>query len=312
MKNIEGLSSPLHILLRNPSARRTLQPVTQHVFSVNTPTSCFVNIGEGLMVSTPEFCFLQLAARLPLAKLIELGYELCGTYSMSSISVPFDVPSVIPIVESEMPALIDLRALGQKRYAAPSAVSAEESKPAGQGFNTRLPLTSTKKLKAFLTGMPGVKGHKKAVRALRYIADSSASPMETRLAIILALSHKLGGYHFPLPEHNSRIVPVKAARKNSDKTYYACDMFWPDYSLAVEYDSDVYHTGPERIAEDSKRRNALAFMGVTVITVTNKQIHSISELEKVARVLAGRMGKKLRLTNPGFADAHLELRKLLM
>ena len=275
-ESLKVLSRPLHVMLGSQSARRVHRQVVQHIYGGKTPAGCFVSVGEGIMITSPEFCFLQLADELPLVKLIELGYELCGTYSMP--------------------------------------VSLDSAKGAGQparGFNLRLPITSTKKLKAFLEQVPGVKGHKKAVRALRYIADGAASPMEAKLAILLTLPYKLGGYHFPAPELNSRIIPAKTAKRGASKGHYACDLFWPDYDLAVEYDSDTYHTGPERIAADSKKRNALALMGITVITVTKEQVYSIVELEKVVHVLAGNMGRRLWNDNPGFGATHRELRKLL-
>ncbi|MCL1895345.1 MAG: hypothetical protein FWG03_02225 [Clostridiales bacterium] len=138
-----------------------------------------MNAGNGLMVSSPEFCFLQMAGQLTLAKLIELGYELCGVYSMPN---------------------------------------ADDKNVPERGFYNRQPLTSIKKLKAFLDSMPGVKGRKKAMRALRYLRDGSASPMETKLAILLTLPYMLGGYGFSLPEMNKRIAyRVGADRKRFDK-----------------------------------------------------------------------------------------------
>ena len=341
----EGLTFPLHIMLGSQCARRKSQSTRQHVFSTATPSGCFLNVGDGLMVSSPEFCFLQMAEKLPLVKLIELGYELCGTYSRLTAAAPVAAapvatapvaaalvaaaPAGVPTTGSTKepppptPARIDLRAFGQKHdaarfaahdaagYVAPYAVPTEEPMPQARGFNTRPPLTGTKKLEAFLARMPGTRGHQKAARALRYIVDGAASPMEAKLAIFLTLPYKLGGYHFPLPKHNSRIVPGKTAKRSAEKDYYACDLYWPDFSLGVEYDSDRYHTGSDRIADDSKRRNALAAMGITVITVTRQQIHSVQALEKIARVLAGHMGRRLTFANPSFAAAHRELRKLL-
>ena len=37
-----------------------------------------------LYVSSPELCFVQLACELPLVKLIEIGYELCGGYRLDT------------------------------------------------------------------------------------------------------------------------------------------------------------------------------------------------------------------------------------
>ena len=245
----------------------------QHVFSGETPACCFMHVDTGLFVSSPEFCFLQLANQLPLVKLIELGYELCGTYSLPTAGDP-DIPA--------------------------------------RGFYSRQPLTSTDRLDAFIAGMPNVKGRKKALRALRYILDSSASPMETKLSILLTLPYLLGGFGLITPELNGRIIIPKAIRKSASRASFACDLYWPDYALAVEYDSDQYHTGSKRIADDAKRKNALASLGVTIITITKQQIYNPAELEKAARLLAKNMDKRLLYDKPRFAVAHHELRKLLL
>jgi len=136
--------------------------------------------------------------------------------------------------------------------------------------------------------------------------------METKLSMLLTLPYKLGGYGLPRPELNSRIIPLQSARKSSSKKYYSCDLYWPEYELAVEYDSTLFHTGSERIADDSKKRNALALMGVTVITVTKQQLYSSVEFEKVAKVLANCLDKRLAYKNPGFAAVHRGLREQLL
>jgi very-short-patch-repair endonuclease len=43
-----------------------------------------------VLVSVPEFCFLQMASLLPIEKLIALGFELCGSYARSSQGTFFD------------------------------------------------------------------------------------------------------------------------------------------------------------------------------------------------------------------------------
>jgi hypothetical protein len=263
-------------MLSNPSARQPTQELRQHVYRGPTLNGYVLEFEDGLVVSSPEFCFLQMAAELPLVKLIELGFELCGTYSLPGVAEPEGRPST-----------------------------------PGKDFDSHPPLTSLKKLKAFAARMAGIRGHKRASRALRYIADNSASPMETILTMLLTLPYKLGGYGLPMPELNCRIVPVKAAKRSASKSFYSCDLFWSNIDLAVEYDSDLYHTGAERIASDSKRRNTLTSIGVLVITVTRKQIYSVVEFEKVARLIAGNMDRRLRFKNPKFADTHRELRKLL-
>jgi len=256
----------------------------QHVFSGDTPAGCFVSSENGLEVSSPEFCFLQMAGTLSLPALIELGYEFCGRYSL-------------PVVG--------------------------DAKKPERGFYNRLPLTSTKKISEFIARMPGFKGHKKAVRALRSILDGAASPMEAKLSMLLTLPHMLGGFGLPKPELNARVIPRKAdrrteqkadrraGRKTTDKEYYVCDLYWPDHALAVEYDSNQFHTGSAHITDDSKKRNALKAMGIGVITVTTQQIYDNREFETVARSIAKDLGKRIVFKNPGFAAAHNELRGFL-
>ncbi|MCL2632039.1 MAG: hypothetical protein FWD45_02970 [Coriobacteriia bacterium] len=213
-----------------------------------------------------------MAEQLSLIRLIELGFELCGTYSL------------------------------------PTGGSTSPDK----GFYDRAPLTTTKKLHTFITTMPGTKGHKKAVRAAKYILNCSASPMETKLAMLLTLPHNLGGYGFKAPALNSRIAAERTAAKTAGKSFYSCDLFWQDHLLAVEYDSDTFHTGSQRIAEDSKRRNTLAAMGISVITVTWQQLYQTDEFEQVASVLALHMSKKLKPVSQSLTNKHKELRDQLL
>jgi len=232
-----------------------------------------MNIGERLMVCTPEFCFLQMAESFTLIKLIELGYELSGGYS-----IPLANEQVVP----------------------------------ERGFYNRAPLTSAKKLRVFLNGMTGVKGHQKAMQALRYTLDGSASPMETKLAMFLTLPYKLGGFGFSLPDMNKRIPLIKNTKKYSGKAYYICDLFWSDEKVAVEYDSDQQHTGSDRIAYDSKRRNALNSLGIRIVSITKQQLYDSVELESAARTIAGYMNKRLFSKESNFAAAHRKLRKQLL
>jgi len=268
-----GLTLPVHVMLGKQLNRREDVFMHQHVFSSETPVGCFMNVGRNLMMSSPEFCFLQMANHLSLVELLELGYELCGEYSLP---LPHD------------------------------------KKVPKRGFYNRKQLTSTKKLQEFLNSMPGVKGSTKAIRALTYLQDGSASPMETKLALFMVLPYKLGGFGFEKPELNRRVNLTKSVRKYFRKEYYVCDLFWAEKKVAVEYDSDQNHTGSERIASDSKKRNALVSMGIQVVSVTKQQLYNSKELESAVRTVAKHMGKRLFPAKSNFPAAHLELRKELL
>ena len=271
-----GLSYPISFIVGSKNAKRESALVRSRAYTGPTPDGCFISIGDRVSVSSPSFCFFQMAGELPLLKLIELGYELCGTYSLS--------------INSEYSP--ELEVTDKTIYGHPR-------------------LTDTRALNAFVTRMKGISGHEKTCRALRYIADGSASPMETILVMLLTLPYKLGGYGLPMPELNKRIDLKKAIKQNVGKAYYICDIFWPDANLVIEYDSDFYHTGADRIASDSKKRLDLAAQGITVVTVTWKQIRNIAEFDILAKLIAGKLHRRLRYMNPQFSKAQRELRNTL-
>ena len=76
----EGCLSPLDVLVTNPTARVSNDSISTRVYSTTIPLNSFVQIDPHYMMSTPEFLFAQLSFSLSLTKLIQLGYELCGTY----------------------------------------------------------------------------------------------------------------------------------------------------------------------------------------------------------------------------------------
>jgi hypothetical protein len=281
-----NLSLPLHILVANANARNASLSLKSHVWSRPLPQGSFLDVGNAgsvdnvgsaasgadsvggcLAVSSPEFCFLQMASVLTLEDLIKLGFEFCGTYS--------------------------------ETLDGSSCVQCEK------------PLTSVARIKAYLAKVGGSQGSLKALRALKHVLDGSASPMETNLTLLLCLPNLLGGYGLPKPLLNHRIDITPRAKKTTSGRYYRCDLYWPVQKLAIEYDSDLFHTGPQRIADDSRRRNDLAALGIMVITVTRRHMNSSEQFGQVAQFIARQTKKRLRLKNPEFMDKHLNLRKLL-
>jgi len=277
-----GLTFPMDIMVSELGARRPSKVAVPHACTKSLPESALVDAGDGLYVSSPEFCFFQMAGEYPLAKLIALGVELCGSYSLpGKTSVGTEKGT------SDRPSQ-NHDALEQPIYNLP-------------------PLTSLKKLKAFAAHMGGWPGYKQTVKALRHIADNSASPMEAILFILLTLPLTYGGYGLPIPELNGRIYPVKGAKKFSGREYYRGDLLWRDAGVVAEYNSDIEHTGPERIAADAIRQSDLGLCGINVVPVTIKQIKNLELLDKVARQFAAGIGKRLRCNNPEFAEVQRNL-----
>ncbi|OUO90056.1 hypothetical protein B5F40_08535 [Gordonibacter sp. An230] len=155
-----------------------------------------------------------------------------------------------------------------------------------EGFTVREPLTTPVRLGRAVRAARGMHGVKLARRALSYVMPRSRSPMETAQALLLCLPRSLGGQGFAHARLNERVPLAKAARSQLGRDHVECDLYWPRMRVAVEYDSDRYHTGPERIARDARRRNALAEGGVTVFTMTRDQLFDPAAFRRCARMIA--------------------------
>ena len=276
--DIAGLNLPLDVTTSSSNSRRRSHTVRAHLLSRSLSEGCAVDVGDGLYVASPEFAFMQVANELSTIELVELGLEICGSYSLS------------------IPGASDagLSASAETRY-------------------ELAPLSSVKKMMAFATRTEGMPGRRNALGALRYIVDNSASPMESVLVMLLTLPYRLGGYKLPLPILNTRITMPRRAEDNTTKSYYICDLYWPKVKVAAEYDSDMYHATSYRIGSDSIRRADLASAGTTLVTVTNQQIRRIAEFDQVAGVLATLTGKRLNNNrNVKFIEARQLLRKELL
>ena len=207
-----------------------------------------------------------------------------------------------------------------------------------RGFRDDGPLTSVARLGAYLARTSGMKGHKNASRAMRYLVEGSNSPMETVLCMLLTLPYRLGGYGFTQPllngdlgvangrakttgavrnsarsrEAAGTIAVMRRATKQVRASKFYGDLYWPDKRVDVEYDSDAYHSASDKHYKDSTRRNTIVAAGLTVLTVSRWQIIHTEELRKVAGALSARLGKRLKCSYPEFSYRHRILRSRLL
>lgn len=64
---------------RQRTARRRF---TYHVCSQGLPKRSYSSVAKGLYVAKPELSYLQMASKLSLIGLVQLGMEMCGTYRL--------------------------------------------------------------------------------------------------------------------------------------------------------------------------------------------------------------------------------------
>ena len=82
VEKLEGLSKPVHVLVGYNCSHRASQKLRRHISTSEFPRESFIRIANGLTVSSPELCFIQMASELSLIDLIMLGFEFCGSYRM--------------------------------------------------------------------------------------------------------------------------------------------------------------------------------------------------------------------------------------
>ena len=179
------------------------------------------------------------------------------------------------------------------------------------GFFKRPPITTPERLRVCVDTAPRARGRNKASRAISHILPNAASPAETRLAMTLSLPNRLGGFGLVAPQLNQRITLSSHGRKLLGRNHFLCDLYWPHAQLAVEYDSDVYHTTVEKIASDSSRRNALEYVDITVITVTSHTYRDFSSFNATGNIIVKRLGTEIRPRYKNFEHKQLELRRAL-
>ena len=180
------------------------------------------------------------------------------------------------------------------------------------GFERADPLTSAKRLSWFASGVQGARGVERLRRIAGRVLVGSASPMETALVMLLSMPCTLGGYGLPAPSLNVRIDVSSKNELNQSKRYYVADLYWAEAHFAIEYDSDRWHVGPERIGQDAARRNALLFQGINVVTVCSKQIMSESKMDDIARITARALGRSVRPRVKEWRKRNRELRRVVL
>lgn len=75
-----ALMEPLHVLHRSTTRCRRTPLCHPHTAQLDHPASSFIKIEPGLLCACAPLAFVQEAARLSFIELLQLGYEICGTY----------------------------------------------------------------------------------------------------------------------------------------------------------------------------------------------------------------------------------------
>ena len=139
----------------------------------------------------------------------------------------------------------------------------------------------------------GLHGLRQARKVARYLVNGSASPMETKLYLLLYLPQKYGGLNFPAPELNPELDVPQEWQTVLRKVKIRPDLLWRKAGLVVEYDGE-YHLDQDQRLSDEIRKTVLETMGYTVLQLKKRQVYNPLAFDNVVQLLARKLGKRLR------------------
>ena len=186
------------------------------------------------------------------------------------------------------------------------ALDADDS----EGFRRREPLSTAAALRRVSQRFSGVKGAKPARLAARFLVDGALSPMEAAVVLLLCAPTSRGGYGLAPPVLNAEVRLTRLSARWPASRF--CDLYWPARRLAIEYDSNRFHVGANRIARDASRRAQLAREGVTVLTLTWDQVRDVIQFHEVALLVAARLQGGFRCSRSDWASRRAELRRQVL
>ncbi len=172
-------------------------------------------------------------------------------------------------------------------------------------------ITTKKKLDTFIAKTAGFHGRKKALRAMKYVMEGSASIMESLTYMILGLPHALGGYGLNgvVFNHEIRLLGEAKIRLGQDRCFV--DLYYKQAKLGVEYESFTYHSSPTEHGKDSIRSAVLQRKGIYMMHLNTIQLYDMDACRDFAFNLATRLGRRIQIRTKKFDEMHAFLRELL-
>ena len=173
------------------------------------------------------------------------------------------------------------------------------------------PLIDVEALRRHLQSWQELNGIALARRAAKYITGGSASPMETKLYLLLCLPLQYGGYNLGFPELNPELDLTRAEMEILRGTKVKPDMLWRRQRLIVEYDGKQ-HEEEWQSRHDALRITVLEGRGYTVRRVKRQQLYNPLAFDNFASSVAAFLGVRRRPTTLKHQLAREELRRALL
>jgi very-short-patch-repair endonuclease len=130
------------------------------------------------------------------------------------------------------------------------------------------------------TGLMGT-GRRGSEQLRRLLDERSLGRSESAPEVELARVLERGGLGAPIRQFPVRVNGRLVAR---------VDLAYPDARVAIEYDSDAWHSGVARRHKDAERRNRLRALGWTVVEITSAMLRAPDALVGLVRGLLANHG----------------------
>ena len=161
------------------------------------------------------------------------------------------------------------------------------------GIRERKTLTTPEELRSYARSCVRLAGAKKAQRAAELIVTHSASPMESKAALLFCLPTRLGGFGFRKPELNYQYYLGDVARSMTGKAFLRFDIFWPDFDFGLEYQGEDAHSESQRISDDIARQLAAEYHGKVLQMITKQQLVNTEQRLFLARKVGAHIGQRI-------------------
>ena len=169
------------------------------------------------------------------------------------------------------------------------------------------PLTSVAKLRDYARRAEGVRGRRRALQAIQWLADGSASPAETALSIMFRLPYRYGGYGLGNPVLNYEITLSPAAARIVGRQTLRPDHYWIKAKHPCEFDGLRFHAAREQLEYDERRRNAYAAMGMSVTVITTRHMCNPDLMDDIATSIRRNTGIRQGKLPSDYAIKHYAL-----
>lgn len=241
---------PIDILVPGSNPPRCSDRFRPHKQYKQLPRHALYPLWDGVFVTSPELCFVQMCQSLSFVEALELGMELCGTYALR----PGGIEGMV-----------------QRDY----------------------PLVDVETLRRHLQVWQGFSGLPLARKVSKYLVAGSASPMETKLYLLLCLPLQYGGYNLGYPELNPEMELDQAEMEVLRCTKVKPDMLWRQKRLIVEYDGRQ-HEEELQSKYDALRITILEGRGYTVRRIKRHQVYNPVSFDSFASSTAALLGVRRR------------------